>query len=284
MDILNALKHILQPEVLFANIIFIIGIRVLILLIVLKLIHISSEFIVNKYANKIDNKKQAKQFHTILATIRSILDILVSIIFIIELLPKLGIDIRPILTAAGVVGIAVGLGSKQLIEDIISGITLILEGQILVGDIIEIDGKLGIVEKLNLKMVVLRDWDGKVYYIRNGMINIVTNYTREYAFAIISIGVSYKENIDHVMKVIIDIANNELKNGPCGKYLLGPLEMWGIDNFGESSIDIKFRIKTKPMHHWKVRREFNRLIKNKFDELGIEIPFPQQVVHIEKEL
>jgi len=279
---MESLKHFVDTG-FFANIFFAIGIRFLFLLIILKAIHILMRFIANKFMVMSDNPKQKKQVHTIISTLLSFIDIVIISLFVIEILSKCGIDIRPILTAAGVLGVSVGLGSKQLIEDILSGISLILSGQILVGDIIEIDGKLGIVEKLNLKMVILRDWDGKVYYIRNGKIDIVTNYTREYAFAIIEIPIAYKENADNVMKMVADVVNKELHNGPCAGYILDDLEVWGIDSFGDSSINLKFRIKTKTMYQWKVRREFNRLIKNKFDELGIEIPFPQRTVHIEKD-
>ena len=158
---------------------------------------------------------------------------------------------------------------------------LILEGQIRVGDVIEIGGRFGTVEKLNLKMVMLRDVDGKIHYIRNGMIDIVTNYTRDYAYAIADIGVAYKENIDNVLKVVENIAENELKSGFYGQYIIGNIEVLGLNSFGDSAINLKFRIKTKPQHQWEVSREFNRLIKNKFDELNIEIPFPQRTVHIE---
>ena len=272
-----------KPEVFFHNIFVTIAIRIFFLVLVLKGLHLLIDFAGKKVFENVDNRKQAKQIHTILATVKSILDFIVIALCVMEILPKLGIDIRPILTAAGVVGVAVGFGSKQLIEDVLSGVALILQGQILVGDIVEIDGKLGIVEKLNLKMVVLRDWDGKVYYIRNGMINIVTNYTRDYAFAIVEVGVAYKENIDNVIKTVVELGNNDLKKGSCGEYILSDTEAWGLDSFGDSSINLKFRVKTKTMYQWKVRREFNRLIKNKFDELGIEIPFPQRTLHIEKE-
>lgn len=283
-EVANAVLNFLKPEVFFHNIIVAIGIRLIILVCILRGLHLLFNFLADKISSKIENKKQAKQIHTIFSTLRSFVNIFIAALFVLEILPKLGIDIRPLLTAAGVLGIAIGFGSKQLVEDITNGIMIIMQGQLLVGDIVEIGGKTGIVESLNLKMVILRDWDGKVYYIRNGMIDVITNYTRDYAFAIISVGVAYKENVDNVMKVIIDIANNELKNSECGQYLLGNIEMWGIDNFGESSVDLKFRIKTTTMQQWRVKREFQRLIKNKFDELNIEIPFPQRTVHLEKDL
>ena len=256
--------------------------RILVLAIVLKVTNVFLQYLSKRVTQKIENRKQAKQITTILATLKSVVDLIIIAIFMMEILPKLGIDIRPFLTAAGVLGVAVGFGSKQLVEDVISGIALIMQGQILVGDIVEIDGKTGTVEKLNLKMVVLRDWDGRVHYIRNGMVNIVTNYTRDFAYAIVQVGVAYKENVDHVIQVVSDVVNNELKKSECAPYIIGNMEVWGLDSFGDSSINLKFRIKTKTSFQWKVRREFNRLVKNKFDELGIEIPFPQRTLHIAK--
>ncbi len=278
----NIIKYF-NPETFFDNVFVIIAINIIFLIIFLKLVHMTINFVVKKITNKISDREQAKQINTIILTLKSIMDIVVGAIFIMELLTKLGIDIRPILTAAGVVGVAVGFGAKRFVEDIISGMLLILEGQIRVGDIIEIGGRMGTVEKLNLKMVTLRDIDGKVYYIRNGMVDVVTNYTRKYAYAINEIGVAYKENIDNVIKVVADIAKNELKTGAYGKYLRGNLEVLGVISFGDSAVNLKFRMKVDPVQQWAVAREFNRLIKNKFDELGIEIPFPQRTLHIEEQ-
>lgn len=274
--------NFLKPEVFFHNIFVIVVIRFLLLLLVLKLVHILLSFISNKVTSRIQNKEQSKQVHTIFIALKSLIDIVISALFVMEILPKFGIDIRPILTAAGVLGVAVGFGAKRLVEDIITGASLILEGQIRVGDIIEVCGKTGTVEKLNLKMLTLRDIEGKVYYIRNGMIDVVTNYTRDYSYATIDIGVAYKENIDNVIKTVVNISENELLQGECGQHLLGKIEVLGLDSFGDSSVNLKFRIRTQPTQQWAVAREFNRLIKNKFDELGIEIPFPQRTVHIEK--
>lgn len=278
----ESIINFLKPEIFFNNIFVIVLIRLIILLIILKLMHLLLTFISKKITSKIQNKEQSKQVQTIFIIVKSLLNILISALFVMEILPKFGIDIRPILTAAGVLGVAVGFGAKRLVEDIITGVSLILEGQIRVGDIIEIGGKTGTVEKLNLQLVTLRDIEGKVYYIRNGMIDIVTNYTRDFAYSIIDIGIAYKENIDYVIKTVVNIAENELLTGDCGEYLLGKIEVLGLDNFGDSSVNLKFRIKTQPNQQWAVTREFNRLIKNKFDELNIEIPFPQRTIHIEK--
>ena len=270
-------------EALMQNVFVVICVRILILSAILIGINIFVNYLIKRATKRMENPKQAKQVSTILATIKSIINLVIISIFMLEILPNLGLDIRPFLTAAGVLGVAVGFGSKQLVEDVISGIGLIMQGQIMVGDIVEIGGKVGTVEKLNLKLVALRDWDGKVHYIRNGMISVVTNYTRDFAYAIAEIGVAYKEKVDNVIQVVIDVVNNELKKGECGQYVIGDVEVWGLDSFGDSAIKLKFRIKTKTYFQWKVRREFNRLVKNKFDELGIEIPFPQRTLHISKE-
>lgn len=281
--VIEAVKHFFTPEVFLNNIFVIVTIRLTILILILNFIHIVITFLTRGITKKITDREHAKQVHTIIMTLKSFIDIVVSLIFIMAFLTRIGIDIRPILTAAGVLGVAVGFGSKRFVEDIISGVMLILEGQIRVGDIIEIGDRFGTVERLNLKMVVLRDVDGKVHYIRNGMIDIVTNYTRDYSYALLDIGIAYKENADKVMEIIKDIAQNELLQENCGKFITGKIEMLGITEFKDSSVNIKFRIKTLPMHQWEVTREFNRLIKNKFDELNIEIPFPQRTLHIEKE-
>ncbi len=277
------IKNFLTPEVFFNNVLVIITIRLVLLMAVLQIVTLFIRFLSKKFTAKAKDREQAKQIHTILVAIKSFVNIVISLLFGMEILNRLGVDIRPILTAAGVLGVAVGFGAKRFVEDIITGIMLIWEGQIRVGDYIEIGSRTGTVEKLNLKMVMLRDTDGKVHYIRNGMIDVVTNYTRDYAFALIELGVAYKENVDYVMNVIKDIAQNELKQGELGQYILGDIEMFGVNSFGDSSVNIKFRLKTLPTQQWAVAREFNRLIKNKFDELGIEIPFPQVSVHVERE-
>ena len=280
---LETIINFIKPEVFFSNPLVMIILQILILAVVLKTVHKLLKVIARKITSKISDREHSKQVHTIVMVFKSFIDIVISSIFIMELLTRLGIDIRPILTAAGVLGVAVGFGAKRFVEDLISGILLILEGQVRVGDYIEIGTHSGTVEQLNLKLITLRDVAGNVHYIRNGMVDIITNYSREFAYAVIEIGVAYKENADYVMKTIAEIAENELKKGCCSEFIIGDLEMFGVASFGDSAVNYKFRIKTKPIQQWAVQREFNRLIKNRFDELGIEIPFPQRTLHIQKE-
>ena len=280
---MDIIKDYLTHESFYNNIFVIFTIRFVILIIILKIAHIFINMLTKGIFLKISDSEYEKQIKTVVSTLKSVIDIVLSLIFVMEFLTKIGVDIGPILTAAGVLGVAVGFGAKRFVEDIISGFILILEGQIRVGDYIEINGKSGTVERLNLKMVVLRDVDGKVHYIRNGMIDIVSNYTRDYAYALSELGIAYKENVDNVIKIIKDIAENELLKSKCAKYIIGDLEMMGVSAFSDSSVNIKYRIKTKPMHQWEVEIEFNRLIKNKFDEMGIEMPLPQKTLYLKSD-
>ena len=195
------------------------------------------------------------------------------------ILNMLGVDIRPLLTAAGIVGVAVGFGAKRFVEDLITGLLIMLEGQIRVGDVVEINGMKGTVEKLNIKLVVLRDLDGRVYYIRNGMIDVVINLTRDFSYAMFDIGVAYKENIAHVIDVLKELGDEFMQTEEYKDAVLEPIEIFGLDEFDDSAVIIKARIKTKPMEQWAVLRGFNLMIKERFDKLGIEFPFPQVTVH-----
>jgi moderate conductance mechanosensitive channel len=194
-------------------------------------------------------------------------------------LGEIGVKIGPILAAAGVIGLAVGFGAQNLVQDVISGFFILLEDQIRVGDVIQTAGKGGLVEKVNLRMVVLRDLHGNVHYIRNGKIDIVTNMTRDFSRFVFDIGVAYREDVDEVIEVIKAI-DEEMRADPVfGPDILEPIEILGLDRFADSAVIVRARTKTKPIKQWNVGREFNRRIKKRFDELGIEIPFPHQTVY-----
>ncbi len=262
---------------------FIVIVSVLLLCIILKLSHVMVKKFTKNIIASTDNTERIKEINTISHIVKSALDTIIALVIIMTMLTKLGIDIRPILTAAGVMGVAVGFGAKRFVEDIITGLIILLEGQIRVGDVVEIGDKTGTVEKIDLKMVVLRDLHGRVHYIRNGMIDIVTNLTRDFSYYVLELGISYNENVDRVLDTLKDIFNNELMTNPkMSENVLGDIEILGLDSFSDSSVVVKVRIKTRPMHQWLIGREFNRLIKNKFDELKIEIPFLQTKLHIVK--
>ena len=183
------------------------------------------------------------------------------------------------MAAAGVAGVAIGFGAKSFVEDIISGFSILLTGQIRVGDIVEIGTSMGTVQKINIRMVVLRDLNGRVHYISNRLVDKVINYTQTFSYALFNIDVAYKEDIAHVMEVIKDVGAQIRKDEELSKYIMADLEMFGLDSFEASSIRIKCRIKTKTSHYLNVYRKFNLMIKERFDKEGIEIPFTQITVH-----
>jgi small conductance mechanosensitive channel len=193
---------------------------------------------------------------------------------------EIGIAIGPILAAAGIVGLAVGFGAQNLVQDVISGFFILMEDQIRVGDVIQTAGKGGLVEKVNLRMTVLRDLAGNVHFIRNGKIDIVTNMTKDFSRFVFEIGVAYREDVDEVIEVIKKV-DEELRNDPAYSHdILEPIEVLGLDQFADSALIIKARTKTVPIQQWRIGREFNRRLKKKFDELNIEIPFPHRTVYM----
>lgn len=251
---------------------------IILMFISLKFVNIITKKIVKVLINKTYDEETEKKIRTFRTIIKSSLDIIIVTVGSMMIIENLGINIGPIIAAAGVVGIAVGFGSQRLVEDIISGILILSSDQIRVGDVIQIGTKSGLVEKLDLKMVVLRDLNGNVHFIRNGKIDSVTNMTKDFSYAVLEIGVAYNSNITYVIDVIKQIAEDVRINGQSADSILEPIEILGLDKFDDSAIIIKARIKTKPIKQWDVGREFNLKLKEKFDELNIEIPFPQRTV------
>lgn len=227
-----------------------------------------------------DDVEIQKRSDTLKAVTRNTVNITIMLVALMIILNLLGIPIGPVLTAAGVVGIAVGFGAQQLVRDVINGFFILLDDQIRVGDVVDIAGKSGLVENVNLRMIVLRDAAGSVHFVRNGEITVVTNMTKEYSYYVFDIGVAYRENIDEVMKVIRQVDENLRSDAQYREDILEPMEIFGLDKFADSAVIVKARIKTKPSRQWTVGREFNRRLKKKFDELGIEIPFPHTTLYM----
>jgi small conductance mechanosensitive channel len=228
--------------------------------------------------DKLDTESQ-KRADTLSSVIRWVLRTAILMVAAVMLLGQLGVQIGPILAAAGVVGIAVGFGAQNLVQDVISGFFLLLEDQVRVGDVVQLNDKSGLVEKITLRMIILRDTTGSVHYVRNGKIDVVTNMTKEFSYAVFDIGVAYGEDPDRV-SAAIKAVGKDLQQDPAFKGdILAPVEVFGLDKFAESAMVIKARIKTRPSKQWAVGREFNRRLKKEFDTLGIEIPFPHITLH-----
>jgi len=214
---------------------------------------------------------------------RIIQQVSLVVIFLVSgmlLMKELGFEIGPLIAGAGIAGLAVGFGAQNLVRDIITGFFLLLENQIRVGDVVEVSGKSGLGEELNLRTTVLRGIDGNVHVIPNGEITTVTNMTREWSRAVLDIGVAYRENVDRVIRTLEEIGKAFGEDPAWKPYLIEGLVIPGVNELGDSAVVVRIMQKTIPLKQWDVARELRRRIKNRFDELGIEIPFPHVTVYV----
>lgn len=205
--------------------------------------------------------------------------VVVSVVAVLLILSELGIDIAPLLAGAGVVGLAVGFGAQTLVKDVITGIFILLQNHMAVGEVVKVGDTAGVVEALSIRHVRLRDLAGTVHTIPFSSISSISNLTKDFSYHVFNIGVAYRENVDEVMEAIAGVGAEMQQDGEYAPLILEPLEIFGLDAFGDSAVVIKGRIKTPPIKQWMVGREFNRRIKRRFDELGIEIPFPHRTLY-----
>jgi len=201
------------------------------------------------------------------------------IIAILTILQESGVAIGPILAAAGIVGLAFGFGGQYLIRDIISGMFIILENQYRIGDVVSVDNTGGLVEGISLRMTTLRDLDGTVHHIPHGEIKKVSNLSKLFARVNLNIGIAYDSNLENVIQIINEVGLKLSEDPKWKESIIAPPQFLRIDDFGDSAIILKVLGETKPLMQWDVTGEFRKRIKMAFDENGIEIPFPQRVVH-----
>jgi small conductance mechanosensitive channel len=217
---------------------------------------------------------------TLLPVFQNLMLITIGAVAGISILAEIGINIAPLLAGAGVVGLAIGVGAQSLVKDVITGIFIILEDSIALGDIVEIGTHTGVIEGITIRTLRMRDLDGVVHMIPYGNISEVRNLTKDFSYSVIEIGVAYRENVDDVIKVLESVGEEMRNDTEIGPLILEPMEMLGLDSFGDSSVNLRMRFKTRAGERWRIRREFNRRVKEAFDRRGIEIPFPQRTIHI----
>jgi small conductance mechanosensitive channel len=220
----------------------------------------------------------SKRVQTIMNLIRQGIGILLWAMIVLIILKQIGVEIGPILAGAGILGLAVGFGAQNLVRDVISGFFMIMEDQIRVGDVAVLNGTGGLVEKINFRITSLRDLSGTVHVFPNGTINSLSNMTNEWSAYVFDIGVAYKENTDHVMDVMREVLTKLKEDEVFGPNVL-EWEIFGVNEFANSSVNIKGRIKTIPLKQWMTGREFLRRLKHEFDAKDIEIPFPHQTLY-----
>lgn len=219
-----------------------------------------------------DMIERLKRARTLSRLVQNALTVLVVGIAGLMVLHELRVDIMPILTGAGIVGLAVGFGAQTLVKDLIAGFFLTLENQVRVGDVAVINGTGGLVEEINLRTIVLRDSEGAVHVFPNGSIERLSNRSKDYSYAVVDVGVAYAEDPDRVMQTLRDVGRELLTDSFIGVHILEPVEVQGIETFEEARMVIRARVRTVPLKQWDVAREFRRRIIKTFDERGIVMP------------
>lgn len=215
---------------------------------------------------------------TLVSLVRSVGIVIITIIVLLMVLSALGVDLKPLLAGAGVIGLAISFGSQSLVKDIISGLFILFENQFGVGDVIRLDGVSGMVESMTLRVVVLRDVHGTVHVIPNGEIKRVSNLTRSWSRAVLDVGVAHREDADRVMEVMRD-EGRLLWEDPLWKPLLiEPVEVPGVESVTETATNVRIMVKTLPLKQWDVARELRRRLKRRFDAEGIALPFATQTL------
>ena len=217
---------------------------------------------------------------TLIGLLRTITLVGLWSVVVIVALDQIGLNVTPILAGAGIIGLAVGFGAQNLVRDMISGFFIVLENQVRVGDVAIVNGTGGLVEAITFRTILLRDLSGVVHVFENGTINTLANMTKEWSGYLMDIGVAYKEDTDHVVAVMRRVAE-ELRQDPVlGPMILEPIEIFGVDNFADSGVIIKARLKTRPIQQWAVGREYRRRLKKAFDAAGIGFPSPQHSIRV----
>ncbi len=232
-----------------------------------------------RIAGRMDDREAIKRAETLGRVFRYLVAVVVSLVAGLLILGEFGISVAPILGAAGVAGIAVGFGAQSLVKDYFNGFFILLENQVRQGDVVNVADKGGLVEEVTLRYVRLRDYDGNVHFIPNGLITTVQNFSREYAQSVIDVGIAYRENVDDAFAVMREVAAAMRADEAFAPRILADLEIAGVERWDDSAVVLRCRFKVAPLEQWNVRREYLRRLKQAFDARGIEIPYPHLTIY-----
>ncbi|WP_431271399.1 mechanosensitive ion channel family protein [Dankookia sp. P2] len=225
---------------------------------------------------------RSARVRTLLPMLRTVLGAVITVVVVLNALAQLGLNVAPLLAGAGVVGLAIGFGSQTLVRDVITGVFLLLEDAVAVGDVVTLGGLTGVVEHLSIRSIKLRATDGSVHIVPFSAVTTVTNQTRDFAFAVLDVTVAYTEDTDLVVNTLKEIGAEIRAEAKWKPLIRDDIDVWGVDKLADNGVSIRARVKTEPASRWPVVREFNRRIKIRFAERGIVIPRPQPMVMVER--
>ena len=223
--------------------------------------------------------QRSQRVRTLLPLLRNAFLIFLIVIVLLIVLSEIGLNIAPLLAGAGVVGLAIGFGAQTLVKDVITGIFILFENTIAVGDVVDLGGgHSGLVEHFSVRTIKLRDGNGGVHTVPFSNVTAVNNMTKDFAYYVFNVKVDYALDSDRVVEAVTQLGTELQQDAPYKDLILAPIEIIGVDSFGADAAILQARFKTKPIQQWTVGREFNRRMKKRFAELGIPLNFPQSMV------
>jgi moderate conductance mechanosensitive channel len=228
----------------------------------------------HRFAAHITDPEQLRRAETLGRILRNLATVLVVLITGMVVLREFGVSVAPLLGAAGVVGLAIGFGAQSLMKDFVSGFFLLLENQVARGDVIEVAGKSGTVEDVRLRYVQLRDYEGNVHFIPNGLITIVTNSSRGFAYAVIEVGVVYGTDLTEAYAALRAVAQQLRADPNYATSIWDELEITGIERLDGASVTVRSRLRVRPLEQWRVRREFVHRLRLEFTRRGVALAQP----------
>ncbi len=250
-------------------------------LVLVEIVHGALSGILARASAKDSSSESPRRLRTLLPLAAMAMRVTALVIVVLVALSEFGVNIGPLLAGAGVVGIAVGFGAQTLVQDIITGLFILIEDSVAIGDVVRAAGHSGTVESLSLRAIRLRDLAGNVHTIPFSNVTTLENMTKGFSYAVLDVGVAYREDTDEVVRILEAVAQ-ELRNDPdFSAAILDSLETLGVQELADSAVVVRIRIRTGPGKQWQVRRELNRRVKRAFDAQGIEIPFPHRTVLLE---
>ncbi len=239
---------------------------------------------IERYLDGIDShdlgRQRSARLRTLLPLFRTTMMVVLVTIVGLIVLSELGLNIAPLLAGAGIVGIAVGFGSQALVKDVITGLFILMEDALAVGDIVDVGKGSGVIERISVRSLRLRDAAGNLQTIPFGEVSTVRNMSRDYGYVVCDAGVLYDQDPDRVMAEIKKVGEAICADPDWAPSILAPLEVWGVDRFTDTAIVIRSRLKAAPTRQWDVGREFNRRLKKAFDAAGIEMPSMNQTHYL----
>ncbi|MBU4057029.1 mechanosensitive ion channel family protein [Patescibacteria group bacterium] len=262
------------------------GLKILIIVLLAYFVRRFAKIFIDKTVRKLvvsdhflSKEAEKKREDTLIRIFTGTFNIVVLAIALLMILQEIGVAIGPVLAAAGIAGLAFGFGGQYLIRDLISGLFIIIENQYRIGDVVCFDGTCGSVEDISVRMTTLRDLDGIVHHVPHGEIKKVSNLSKQFARVNLDIGIAYNSDLEKVIEVVNRVGKEIAEDPNWKEHILKPPQFLRVNDFADSAIIIKILGETKPIMQWGVTGELRKRLKIAFDKEGIEIPFPQRVIH-----